>query len=146
MQAGTTCRLPPRAGWHHVQVGISCRLAPHYFTARMQSLSAALLVAQPGAAAAAGQTGLMALYDSLFTMMDMQAAQLLVTASDFEHDGAPRLSCHGSAVLALCLSRDTSASLLLSPISHLLRTLMLRLSGCCCVGRFDLCSSCVHVF
>jgi len=39
------------------------------------------------AAAAAGQTGLMALYDSLFTMMDMQAAQLLVTASDFEHDG-----------------------------------------------------------
>lgn len=29
----------------------------------------------------------MALYDSLFTMMDMQAAQLLVTASDFEHDG-----------------------------------------------------------
>ncbi len=30
----------------------------------------------------------MALYDSLFTMMDMQAAQLLVTASDFEHDGA----------------------------------------------------------
>lgn len=41
------------------------------------------------AAAAAGQTGLMALYDSLFTMMDMQAAQLLVTASDFEHDGKP---------------------------------------------------------
>lgn len=39
------------------------------------------------AAAAAGQTGLMALYDSLFTMMDMQAAQLLVTASDFEHGG-----------------------------------------------------------
>mmetsp|Transcript_6823 Transcript_6823/g.19678 ORF Transcript_6823/g.19678 Transcript_6823/m.19678 type:complete len:819 (+) Transcript_6823:202-2658(+) len=43
--------------------------------------------ATPRAAAAAGQTGLMALYDSLFTMMDMQAAQLLVTASDFEHDG-----------------------------------------------------------
>lgn len=36
------------------------------------------------AAAAAGQTGLMALYDSLFTMMDMTAAQLLVTAADFE--------------------------------------------------------------
>ncbi len=34
----------------------------------------------------------MALYDSLFTMMDMQAAQLLVTASDFEHDGAPPLA------------------------------------------------------
>ena len=32
------------------------------------------------AAAAAGQTGLMALYDSLFRMMDMTAAQLLVTA------------------------------------------------------------------
>lgn len=27
----------------------------------------------------------MALYDSLFTMMDMTAAQLLVTAADFEH-------------------------------------------------------------
>lgn len=36
------------------------------------------------AAAAAGQTGLMALYDSLFTMLDMTAAQLLVTAADFE--------------------------------------------------------------
>ena len=53
----------------------------------------------------------MALYDSLFTMMDMQAAQLLVTASDFEHDGALRLSCHGSAVVTLFLSWDTSALL-----------------------------------
>lgn len=53
------------------------------------------------AAAAAGQTGLMALYDSLFTMMDMQAAQLLVTASDFEHDGASasKLSQHTAAVV-----------------------------------------------
>ena len=48
VQAGTTCRLAPPAGWHHVQVGTTCRLAPRYFTARMQSLSAALLVAQPG--------------------------------------------------------------------------------------------------
>lgn len=35
------------------------------------------------AAAAAGQSGLMALYDSLFSMMDLQAAQLLVTNADF---------------------------------------------------------------
>lgn len=34
-------------------------------------------------AAAAGQSGLMALYDSLFGMMDLQAAQLLVTSNDF---------------------------------------------------------------
>lgn len=53
------------------------------------------------AAAAAGQTGLMALYDSLFTMMDMQAAQLLVTASDFEHDGVCLLRAHTSASLLL---------------------------------------------
>ncbi len=38
----------------------------------------------PGrAAAAAGQSGLMALYDSLFGMMDLQAAQVLVTNNDF---------------------------------------------------------------
>ena len=35
------------------------------------------------AAAAAGQSGLMALYDSLFGMMDLQAAQVLVTRNDF---------------------------------------------------------------
>lgn len=35
------------------------------------------------AAAAAGQSGLMALYDSLFGMMDLQAAQVLVTNNDF---------------------------------------------------------------
>ena len=35
------------------------------------------------AAAAAGQSGLMALYDSLFSMMDLQAAQVLVTSNDF---------------------------------------------------------------
>ena len=33
------------------------------------------------AAAATGQSGLMALYDSLFGMMDLQAAQVLVTLS-----------------------------------------------------------------
>lgn len=40
------------------------------------------------AAAAAGQSGLMALYDSLFGMMDLQAAQVLVTRNDFtgKHD------------------------------------------------------------
>ena len=38
----------------------------------------------PGrAAAAAGQSGLMALYDSLFGLMDCQAAQVLVTSNDF---------------------------------------------------------------
>ncbi|KAL0046411.1 hypothetical protein WJX82_000130 [Trebouxia sp. C0006] len=35
------------------------------------------------AAAAAGQSGLMALYDSLFGLMDCQAAQILVTSNDF---------------------------------------------------------------
>ncbi|KAK9811974.1 hypothetical protein WJX73_004626 [Symbiochloris irregularis] len=34
-------------------------------------------------AAAAGQSGLMALYDSMFGMMDLQAAQVLVTSNDF---------------------------------------------------------------
>ena len=40
-------------------------------------------VAAGRAAAAAGQGGLMSLYDSLFHMMDMQAAQVLVTSNDF---------------------------------------------------------------
>lgn len=35
------------------------------------------------AAAAAGQSGLMALYDSLFSLMDLQSAQVLVTSNDF---------------------------------------------------------------
>lgn len=35
------------------------------------------------ASAAAGQSGLMALYDSLFGLMDCQAAQVLVTSNDF---------------------------------------------------------------
>ena len=35
------------------------------------------------AAAAAGQSGLMALYDNLFGLMDLQAAQVLVTSNDF---------------------------------------------------------------
>lgn len=39
--------------------------------------------AQDRAAAAAGQGGLMSLYDSLFHMMDMQAAQVLVTSKEF---------------------------------------------------------------
>lgn len=38
------------------------------------------------AAAAAGQSGLMALYDSLFGLMDLQAAQVLVTSNDFTGD------------------------------------------------------------
>ncbi len=65
----------------------------------------------------------MALYDSLFTMMDMQAAQLLVTASDFEHDGAqppesPRSRCFRTAHprAQLCFAAD--ASHLLTCISH----------------------------
>lgn len=39
----------------------------------------------------------MALYDSLFTMMDMQAAQLLVTATDFEHEGAPTVASQAAS-------------------------------------------------
>jgi delta-1-pyrroline-5-carboxylate synthetase len=39
---------------------------------------------QARAAAAAGQSGLMALYDSLFQMMDMQCSQFLVTSRDFK--------------------------------------------------------------
>ena len=35
------------------------------------------------ASAAAGQSGLMALYDNLFGLMDLQAAQVLVTSNDF---------------------------------------------------------------
>jgi delta-1-pyrroline-5-carboxylate synthetase len=65
---------------------IDAELKPEAAPSNIDALPGARAVA-PRAAAAAGQTGLMALYDSLFTMMDMQAAQLLVTASDFEHDG-----------------------------------------------------------
>ena len=38
------------------------------------------------AAAAAGQSGVMALYDNLFGLMDLQAAQVLVTSNDFTED------------------------------------------------------------
>ena len=38
------------------------------------------------AAASAGQSGLMALYDTLFAMMDLQASQLLVTPRDFRDE------------------------------------------------------------
>lgn len=68
-------------------------------TSNVMSLNLLVPSLAARAAAAAGQTGLMALYDSLFTMMDMQAAQLLVTASDFEHDGAQRF----------CISLSTSS-------------------------------------
>ena len=53
------------------------------------------------AAAAAGQSGLMALYDSLFGMMDLQAAQVLVTRNDFtgmvEYQCLALLSMYNSA-------------------------------------------------
>ena len=42
-----------------------------------------LLLCAGRGAAAAGQSGLMGLYDSLFSMMDLQAAQVLVTSNDF---------------------------------------------------------------
>lgn len=48
----------------------------------MQMLGLSSLQAR--AAAAAGQSGLMALYDSLFQMMDMQCSQFLVTSRDFK--------------------------------------------------------------
>eukprot|EP00892_Ulva_mutabilis_P000401 jgi/Ulvmu1/10361/UM061_0044.1 len=41
---------------------------------------------QARAAAAAGQSGLMALYDSMFQMMDMQCSQFLVTSRDFKNE------------------------------------------------------------
>lgn len=47
------------------------------------SVSASLWCGAGRAAAAAGQSGLMALYDSLFGLMDCQAAQILVTSNDF---------------------------------------------------------------
>lgn len=50
----------------------------------MQMLGLSSLQAR--AAAAAGQSGLMALYDSLFQMMDMQCSQFLVTSRDFKND------------------------------------------------------------
>ena len=46
-------------------------------------LMMALWTGADRAAAAAGQGGLMSLYDSLFHMMDMQAAQVLVTSKEF---------------------------------------------------------------
>jgi Amino acid kinase family len=49
----------------------------------MQMLGLSSLQAR--AAAAAGQSGLMALYDSLFQMMDMQCSQFLVTSRDFKN-------------------------------------------------------------
>lgn len=50
----------------------------------MQMLGLSSLQAR--AAAAAGQSGLMALYDSLFQMMDMQCSQFLVTNRDFSNE------------------------------------------------------------
>jgi delta-1-pyrroline-5-carboxylate synthetase len=50
----------------------------------MQMLGLSSLQAR--AAAAAGQSGLMALYDSLFQMMDMQCSQFLVTSRDFKNE------------------------------------------------------------
>jgi delta-1-pyrroline-5-carboxylate synthetase len=37
------------------------------------------------ACAAVGQSGLMALYDILFTQLDVSSSQLLVTDNDFEN-------------------------------------------------------------
>ncbi len=48
------------------------------------SCETALAVGADRAAAAAGQGGLMSLYDSMFHMMDMQAAQVLVTSKEFD--------------------------------------------------------------
>lgn len=53
VQAGTTCKLAPRAGWYHVQVGNTCRLATRAGWHRATlppgcSLNAGLLVAQLG--------------------------------------------------------------------------------------------------
>lgn len=52
----------------------------------MQMLGASWSSLHGRAAAAAGQSGLMALYDSLFQMMDMQCSQFLVTGRDFNND------------------------------------------------------------
>lgn len=54
------------------------------------------------AAAAAGQSGLMALYDSLFGLMDCQAAQVLVTSNDFaDADFRKNLSATVEDLLAM---------------------------------------------
>jgi hypothetical protein len=44
-------------------------------------LNVAVVACTGRAAAAAGQSGLMALYDNLFGLMDLQAAQVLLTAN-----------------------------------------------------------------
>ncbi|CAI9091566.1 OLC1v1026632C2 [Oldenlandia corymbosa var. corymbosa] len=46
------------------------------------------------ACAAVGQNGLMALYDSLFSQLDMTAAQLLVTDNDFRDPEFRKQLCH----------------------------------------------------
>ena len=50
---------------------------------RIVSMPIELSLLTGRAAAAAGQSGLMALYDNLFGLMDLQAAQVLVTSNDF---------------------------------------------------------------
>ena len=50
------------------------------------------------ASASAGQSGLMALYDTLFGMMDLQAAQLLVTPRDFRDETFKVGRCTGTPV------------------------------------------------
>mmetsp|Transcript_4554 Transcript_4554/g.16322 ORF Transcript_4554/g.16322 Transcript_4554/m.16322 type:complete len:781 (-) Transcript_4554:159-2501(-) len=55
-------------------------------TVSQRATNHALGVIPPQAAAAMGQGGLMALYDTLFGQMDMCCAQLLVTDEDFKND------------------------------------------------------------
>ena len=66
------------------------------------------------AAAAAGQSGLMALYDNLFSVMDLQSAQVLVTSNDFTEKGFKDNLC---ATVEDLLSMNVVSGLAL-PLGH----------------------------
>ena len=70
------------------------------------------------AAAAAGQSGLMALYDNLFSVMDLQSAQVLVTSNDFTEKGFKDNLC---ATVEDLLSMNVVSGLA-SPLGHTQRS------------------------
>ncbi|KAK9812009.1 hypothetical protein WJX73_008318 [Symbiochloris irregularis] len=79
-------RVVVKVGTAVVTRGTDSRLALGRLGALVEQLEALIqghTDVSSRAAAAAGQSGLMALYDSLFSMMDLQAAQVLVTSNDF---------------------------------------------------------------
>ena len=78
----TLAASPP--GYH--QLTSSLPLSPAACSAQDLHDGAGLLEIDGKAAAAAGQSGLMALYDMLFSQLDLVPAQILVTDEDFKVD------------------------------------------------------------